>query len=158
MVLEEEISLIFGLTLVQIVEYVAMIGIAIAASSFIVTAYYSTKQSKVSSANLILELLKPWRSDKFKHLLDQISDPQIKKYDLKETEEFLNQFEDIATFSKDGTLSENHVIQFFGPNLKDIRDDDFIQNFIKKWVDKDPDFYFINLRKLIKELTDKRKI
>lgn len=110
------------------------------------------KQSKVSSANLILELLKPWRTKDLQKLLNDILEPTIKKYDEKNLELFLNQLEDIATFWKDGTLNEIHVKEYFGSNLKSVKDDKFIQDYIKKWVDKNSDYYFVNLRELIKKV------
>jgi len=155
MFLEAEISRFTGLFFMVIIEIVAGIGIGIATISLIVTAIHSKKQTKVSSASLILELLKPWRDNEdFKHLLSQISDPNTRDYDEKEIEEFLNHLEDIATLWKDGTLTENHIKEFFGSNLKSIRDDSFIQNYIKKWTDKNSDYYFVNLRKLIEKVND----
>jgi len=155
MFLEAEISRFTGLFFMEIIEIVAGIGISIATISLIVTAYQTHKHSKVTSASLILELLKPWRENEdFKHLLSQILDPNTKDYDEKEIEEFLNQLEDIATLWKDGTLTENHIKEFFGSNLKSVRDDNFIQNYIKKWKDKNSDYYFVNLRKLIEKVND----
>lgn len=159
--LEEQISPIFGLTLLELVEHIAAagIGIAIVSSIFamgalIVSAIQIKKQSKVSSANLILELVKPWRQKDFQKLLNEIANHDITKYDEGELEKLLNQLEDIATFWKDDTLSEIHVKEFFGSNLKTVRDDKFIQDFIKKWASKNSDYYFVNLRELIKKVKD----
>jgi len=110
------------------------------------------KQSKVSSANLILELLKPWRKEPFQKLLNEISDPNVTQYNEHELEKLLNQLEDIAIFWKDGTLSEKHVKEYFGSNFKGVRDDKFIQSYIKKWTDKNFDYYFVNLREVIKKV------
>ncbi len=151
--LEAEISRITGLLFVEIIEIVAAIGIVIATSSLIVTAHQTKKRSKVSSANLILELLKPWREEHVKKLLSEIADPSITQYDEKELSYLLNHFEDIAVFENDGTLSTNHVVEFFGADLKYIRDDKFIQNYIKKWVEKNPNYYFVNLNQLFKKIT-----
>ncbi len=133
---------------------VAIVSIIIAMGILIVNTIHIKKQSLISSANLILNLLKPWRTDDFKVFLAQIADPNITKYDENRLEEFLNQLEDIAIFWKDGTLSEVHVKEFFGANLKTVRDDKFIRNYIKTWADKNPDYYFVNLRELINKVKD----
>jgi len=139
--LEAEISGFTGLLFVEIVEIVAAIGID-----------KTNKQSKVSSANLILEILKPWRKDPFKKLLGEMIDAQVTQYDESRLEEFLNQLETIAIFWKDKTLSDNHVKEFFGANLKIVRDDAFIQKYMNKWITKNPDYYFVNLKELIKKV------
>jgi hypothetical protein len=162
--LEAEISLIFGLTLMELVELVAIatiisggaaaIGIMLSTTNIIKSRYENNHQKKVSSATLILDLLKPWREEDVPKLLNEIADPNIAKYDEEKLEKLLNHLEDIATFWKDGTLSETHVKEFFGSNLKSIRGDKFIQDYIKKWNDKNPNYYFVNLKKLIKKVED----
>ena len=117
----------------------------------IVNAIHIKKQSQISSANLILDLLKPWRTEGFKQFLGQLADPKVSHYDTNKLEEFLNQLEDIAIFWKDGTLSENHVKEFFGANLKTVHNDKFVQDYMKKWIDKNPDYYFVNLVSLLKK-------
>jgi len=141
---------------IQIIMQSDFWQILIAISSFIIAGITALalwiqihKQSKVSSANLILDLLKPWRTKSLQQLLSQISDPNITKYDENKLEKFLNQFEDIATFWKDKTLDGDHIKEFFGSNLKMIHDDEFIQKYIEKWAKKNQDYYFVNLRKLL---------
>lgn len=146
-----EISQFTGLNLVEAVEIAVIIGIGIAGISLIVTAFKSNKESKISSAHLILSLLEPWRKDEFKNAL---ADMHHGKHNPHKVEELLNQLEDIATFWKDHTLDDTHVKEFFGENLKFVRDDKFIQDYMKKWVDKNPDYYFVNLRKLIKKIDE----
>ena len=150
--IEAEISRLTGLFLVEVVEIAVSLGIGIATLSLVVTAYNTNKQNKVSSANLILEILKPWRKDPFKKLLGEMMDAQITQYDESQLEEFLNQLETIAIFWKDGTLTDNHVKEFFGVNLKIVRDDAFIQKYMNNWITKNPDYYFVNLKELIKKV------
>lgn len=160
MILETTLSPFFGLTLLELVEYAILIGIGIATTgimiamgTLILNLLQIKKQFKVSSANLILELNKPWRNNiDFKLFLAKISDPNVTEYDETKVEEFLNQLEDIAIFWKDKTLTENHVKEFFGANLKTTRDDKFIQLYMKKWTDKNSDYYFVNLVKLLKKV------
>lgn len=164
MVLEGEISPIFGLTLLELAELVtiativsgiaAAIGVILSTITIIRSRLENIHQNKVSSANLILELLEPWRKEEFQKFLAEVADPKITTYDEVKLEKFLNQLEDIATFWKDGTLTEIHVKEFFGSNLKNIQDDKFIQDYIKKWNDKNPKYYFVNLKKLIEKVKD----
>lgn len=139
---------------VLVVIGIATVSIMIAMGTLVVNSIQIKKQSQISSANLILELLQPWRKQSFKDFLKEIADPNTTQYDEDNLEEFLNQLEDIAIFWKDGTLSEVHVKEFFGTNLKTVRDDEFIQNYMKKWIDKNPDYYFVNLTNLIKKVEE----
>ena len=137
----------------------AGIGIAVVASiiamgSFAVSAIQTKRQSQVSSANLILQLLKPWGTMPIKQLMGQIMDPKIEQYDEYIVEEYLNHLETISVFWKDKTITENHTKEFFGANLKLISNDKFLNEFLKKWIEKNPDYYFINLRELIKKVDE----
>lgn len=159
--LEAEISTLFGLTLIELVEHVAIgaisiavTGLTIAIASLWVSSKQTANHSKISSANLILELLQPWRKDDFQQFLEQLHDPKITEYNEVKLEKFLNQLEDIAIFWKDKTLTEVHVKEFFGANLKTVRDDKFIQNYMKPWIEKNPDYYFVNLTKLIEKVKE----
>ncbi len=149
--LEAEISRFTGLVLVEAVEIATIVASVIAATGLIVTGIIYWKQNKVSSATLVSDLLKPWGKQKFKLFLNQLADPKITKYDEKELEEFLNQLEIIATFWKDGTLTGNHVKELFGANVKTVRTDKFIKDYMKYWVDKNPKYFFANLTKLVKK-------
>lgn len=128
------------------------IGAGILIATVLFLGLQLTKQSKVSSANLILKLLKPWRETEFKEFLVKIGNHSLTKGDETMLEEFLNQLESISIFWKDGTINENHIKEFFGTNIKAVRDDKFIQSYMKIWVDKKPDYYFVNLRELIKKV------
>ena len=150
------LSSILGFSLLELVEHVILIGIGIALiasiismTGLIINAIHIRKQSKVSSANLILNLLEPWRKNDFKNAL---SNMRKGNYNTDKVEEFLNQMEDIAIFWKDGTLTDNHVKEFFGENLKFIRDDEFIKKYMNTWTDKNPDYFFVNLTTLLKKI------
>lgn len=148
-------ELVDWVTIATIVSgFAAAIGIILSTTNIIKSRYENKHQEKVSSANLILDLLEPWRKADLQKLLNQIADPKITNYNEGELEKFLNQLEDIATFWKDGTLSEMHIKEFFGSNLKAVRDDKFIQEYIKKWNDKNPKYFFVNLIKLIEKVKD----
>lgn len=150
--LEAEISRLTGLMFVEIVEIAVIVASGIAAIGLIVTMFKSHKQSKTDSALLILELLNPWGMKDFKQLLSQMADPNITKYDETKLEEFLNRLEIIAVFWKDKTLTETHVKEFFGANIKTVRDDKFIQAYMKKWTDINPNHFFVNIIELTKKV------
>lgn len=158
------IEAIFGIDAATLTDWIAIstiasgiaaaLGIMFSTYTIIKSRYENKHQNKVSSANLILDLLTPWRKEDFQKFIDQINDPNITQYDEGKLEKFLNQLEDIATFWKDGTLTDEHVKEFFGANLKAVRDDQFIRAFLKKWNDKNPKYYFVNLLKLIEKVKD----
>jgi len=152
--LEAEISKHSGLFLVEAVEIAVIIASGIAALGLIVTMFRADKQSKIDSASLILELLQPWRKPDFQQLLHQMVDPKTTEYDESKLEQFLNHLESIAIFRKDKTLTENHVKEFFGENLKIVRDDKFIQAYMKKYIDKNPKYFFVNLTELIEKVEE----
>ena len=108
------------------------ISIIITTATFLVFTQFVGTQNRSLSANLILQLLKPWRTESLKPLLADMFNPNVTEYDENKLEEYLNQLEDIAIFWKDKTLTDNHVKEFFGANLKIVRDDKFIQNYMKR--------------------------
>ena len=132
----------------------AAIGIILSTISLVKSGLDTSHQNRVSSATLILDLVKPWREEKFKAFLEKVGNHSLTNGDEKQVEEFLNQLEIISIFWKDGTISENHIKEFFATNLKAARDDKFIQDFMKPWVDLRPDYYFVNLRELTKKVQE----
>ncbi len=151
-----EISPIFGLSLLELAEHAILIGIGIALTAsviamagLIINTIQTKRQTKVSSSNLILKLLEPWRKHEF---ITALSSMHNGKNDTKQVEKFVNQMEDIAIFWKDKTITDNHAKEFFGANLKFIRDDEFIKNYLKTWIEKNPKYYFVNLTKLLKKV------
>ena len=110
----------------------------------------SEKHTKIASAQLILRLKKPWHEPKFKAFLQKM---QNKSPDLNklEVEEFLNQMEDIAAFWKDGVLTDEHVKEMFGANLKGILENKFVRKELERWNKQKPDYTFVNLMKLLEK-------
>lgn len=147
-----ELSPLFGLTFMELVTIVAISTIisgAAATFALIVTAIKSTKDSKVSSANLIMRFLDTLREDRFKQLWRDIVNLKKKEYDPEILSPYLNTFEEIAVFTKEKTLDINHVIEFYGSHLKKIRDDEFIKKYIQEKSDKSEGFAFSKLNWLL---------
>lgn len=128
------------------------IGTGILLTTITVLWLQLNKQSKVSSATLVLELLKPWRTKETQELFQKINNKTITSADEQEIGYLLNQLEDIAVLEKDKTLDSIHVKEFFGTDLKSIRDNDVIKEYIESYAKLNPDYYFVNLRNLLKKV------
>ena len=154
--LETQLSPILGLILLGLVEFSTIIG-AFASFSIAVVIllvnYLQLKQKiKVDSATLILKFLKPWHVNKgFTDLIDEINSSKIIKYDTEKLRMLLDHFEDIAVLWADKTLDETQILEYFGPNLRQIRDDKFIQQYIKTEKETALKIYE-NLLELIKKV------
>lgn len=136
-----------------------VVGVSVASTLALATIAIFThfhrqgRQNKIDSGNLIMKLLVPWRTDtNFIKCLEFISDPSavIKKNDQLVLS-LLDQFEDIAIFWNDDTLSDNHIKEFFGTNLVNIRKNTSILNFIKEKNNEKPKYYYVNLLKLLEK-------
>ena len=170
-----EISPIFGLNLLELIEWIMIatpIAIIISAIVTGVFSYRSINQSKtqakqsreqidtqlklqnnIASAQLVWSILEYWREEKhdgFTNFLMRLHRSEIKEDD-RVIGVVLGIFEDIAIWWKEGTLTDNHVKEFFGNPLVDIRDNKIMQERITKSSKKNPDFIFVNLRALLEE-------
>ena len=153
--MEPQLSPIFDFVLLELIESVAIAGIIATAGLASVIFFVNTRNlnqaKKTDSANLILELLKPWRQDEFADIVSRLKDPKTKPCNEYEIMQFLNQMEDIAVFWKDKTLAESHVKEFFGDDIKIINENKSVEAYMKKWVDKNSNYYFVNIEKLVKK-------
>ncbi len=114
-------------------------AVLIGTVAFIVHWRQYKQQNKISSAQLALKLLGPWY-DRENIGLINLTDALSKNKPLKENKgnihAFLRMMEDIAIFRYDGTLTKNHVREFFGPNVKHCTHKD-IQAVLNEMVKKD---------------------
>ena len=60
-------------------------------------------------------------------------------------------FEDIAVLWRGGTLTDTHVKEFFGSNIRDIRKSKIMQERIEEESKHNPDFILVNLRALLRK-------
>ena len=122
-----------------VVELVAIIGIPIAVVSMIFSAKSlwdssknTEKQTKINSARLSLELIKRVRDKDFAKIVDDIFDKKSKNCNQITLERFLNHFDMMAKFHEENLIDIDHIKQIYGGLLQKIRDDEHIQEKIKK--------------------------
>ena len=159
MIMSTDISPIFGLSLIELIEWGAIIGaiIGVGASCIVAAAIRKGSkeqlalQEKVESTKLARELHSSWRNNaEFQDILAKINNRDITMYRAEEAYPFLNKFEDIATFWNDDILMDMHVRSLFGANLKTIRKDDHLKLYIIVAQQKNPRA-FIYLKKLLQK-------
>lgn len=110
------------------------------------------QQTKIDSAKISMDLLIPWRkNDTFTNFLEDISNSTIRPGNENMIRETLGQFENIAVLWKDGVLTENHVKEFFGANLKDIQANTVMMTYFYKIRNKNPNYFYVNLAELFKK-------
>lgn len=130
----------------------SFIALGIAAHSEWRRKQESKKHTKIASAQLILRLREPWHKPEFKQLLREIQRNTVIKNNEHGVEEFLNQMEDIAVFWKDGVLTDQHVKEMFGANLKNILNNEHIYRKLKKCNNENPQYTFVNLLALLEKV------
>lgn len=152
----EQISPLFKLTMLELTEIMSVAGviisIALIATVWITNYRQMDQRIRVDSANLVLKFLEPWHDKKnFVAFVERVLDPEVTQYDPGMLAMMLNQFEDMAVLWRDKTVRLNHIQEYFGPNLRAIRDDAFIQSHIAEAARKNPRAYS-NLRRLLERI------
>ena len=107
----------------------------------------------MDSAKLSLKILETWSENKhpkFTGFLDRLERSKVTKDD-PDINLFLDEFENIAVFRKDGTLTKTHVREFFSTNLKQIRDNPVILDYLNE-LEKNCSPLYANLRALLKTI------
>lgn len=136
-----------------IITLMAVFGPIIVVSIMLLIARGQKKQqNKINSATLATTMLDSWRKDaEFLKYLRWMSNKtaKITPENRMPIMKLLNRFEDIAVLWRDELLAENHVKEFFGSNIVDIRKNDSAMVFIKTINNEKPDYYFVNLIDLI---------
>ena len=178
-----EISPVFDVTLVEMVEISVFVGAAVGIGSSLIIACAIRKSNKallkqqektsfgmlrqqekasrdmleqqktINSAKLALHFLEYWKDAKhkgFQEFLKKLHQDKISKDDSASLV-ILTIFEDIAILWYEGTLTDNHVKEFFGNPLRDIRDSKIMQDRIKKESKSESDFILVHLRALLLE-------
>ena len=83
-------------------------------------------------------------------MVEEFNDPNVKDYNQGMLEAFLNTLEVVAAFWYAGPLNDTHTRSLFSANLKTIRKDDCIMDYIKKTQQKNPRTFFY-LRTLLRK-------
>ena len=163
-----EISPVFGLTLVGIMEWAAIA--AVVGSGLIALVIHrrnkellkqqkeaSSKQleqqRETNSAKLALTFLEYWKDQKYEELIDfieRLHRSEEKKGDQK-IPPVLNIFEDIAILWNGKLMTKIHVEQFFGNTLLAIRESEIMQEAITARSKNREKYVYVNLRKMLSE-------
>jgi len=124
----------------ELIEWVALASIASGTTAVICLIFSSynvwrtetqvSKQTKVNSAQLSLELIKRVREKDFADIVDQIFDGKSSTCDKITLERFLNHFDMIAKFQEDDLLDVKHITQIYGGLLRRIKEDTHIQTIL----------------------------
>ena len=158
-----EISPIFGLSLLSMIEWVAIaISSSVAITGFL--SWWNTHQSnnrmneqlesqnKIASANLIIKYLKHWEGlGLFGKMILKLENTDAKFTDKGDMDFMLATFEDIAVFWKDETLTETHIREFFGRDIVRIGANKSIMKHVNEYYQQDIAHNYNNLVKLIKK-------
>ena len=140
-----DISPIFGLPLVGMIEIATLIVAVAILVSASVTGYFSLenirqtktaieRQAKIDSARLSLELLESWsetKYPKFTAFVDRLYENNVREGD-PQIPQYLNELESIAILWEEGVITENHVKQFFVGDLKAIRACKPVADYLKE--------------------------
>ena len=150
-----DISPIFGLTLLDlmgILTVVAGVGSLIIAGAIIVVHIRQHGlQVKIASAHLSLKMLGfwTWSVDKgFAKFADKMHAGTVKEGE-NGIQQYLDILEEIATFWKEGTITYNHVKEFFKPELETIPKNEPVMLFLKE---KEKEGAYGNLGELLNQL------
>jgi hypothetical protein len=137
-------------TLYEVLTFVASTGILVVTAIALWKQIH--KQTKATSANLSLEMLKRMREEDFRDVVEKILQDQPEKCNRRDLDRLLNHFEYMALFEDDGTLDVTHIEHMYGAVLKKIKDNKFVQDIIQESVKKDPNYYYVHLRNLLKKI------
>lgn len=141
-----ELSPIFGLTLIGLVELISIIGLmGVFLTGFFLWLQYH-KQSKATSADISLRMIDTIRRDEFRSTINKIKDN--KNAEHTEIRRVLNHYEYLASFEKDGILDYEHVKHQHGGNLNMLRKSKMVMKVFEMERKEDPKFVYINLNNL----------
>ena len=149
----DTVIVLAGLPLIDFFTIVGSVGsLCVVGTILYVNHKQLSQKIKIDSATLIQIFVKPWRDNKeFTDFLDEIDNPKTNNYGTENIRMLLDHFEDIAVLWKDRTLKENHILEYFMHNLRQIKKDECIQKYIKKQREYDGKIYD-NLLELIKKV------
>ena len=146
------------MSLVGVIEFlVAIAGVAAGCGSFAVAwiiRQVNNRQHQIqinsASASLALRMREDWsvsRNPQFAKFIGLFHDSKVKAGDDR-IRQLLNIMETIAVFWKEGTITEKHVRELFGTDLRDIRKNKPVYDQLKE---KYEEGRYANLWKLVKK-------
>lgn len=151
-----EISPIFGLSLLELVEILDIIaafsaGIVAGAILFVHRRQHNL-QIKANSADLVTRIREDWsmsRNPDFAEFLKKLGNKSVEDGDQM-IPRFVRVLEKVAIFADEGTITENHVREFFGGNLRHVTGNKPVHEYLKNEWEK-PCPHFTKLQKLLEK-------
>jgi len=151
--LETALSPIFGMTLLGMIDLLALAGLLTASFTALYLYISAYKRGKTESAHLSLKLLEMGKNDdKIINALKKIGSSE--KIDDDEAHALLRYYEFIAEFWKDRVLSYDHVLHVHGKNLKEMYHHKDIKNIFEDSVNEQPTYNYLNLQSLFLKIND----
>ena len=122
-----DISPVFGMSLMVLIGTDTVV--ALVASGMVAVAIYIAnwrllkQQKKMDSAKLSAEKFEPWKKVKdpeFAAFADKMQAGKVDKGDHPMIRRFLDALEEVAILWNDDMITDKHVKEFFGPELRAI--------------------------------------
>ena len=129
------------------------IGASIAAN-VLVARYIQHKQTKVDAARFALEMQKRFIEPNFRNTVKFLkTGKEPTEWDKdQEIKKMMNYFEYMGMFETDGVLKWKYIDHVHGHVLKMLKVNPDSQKLLDEWVEKDPTFYFVHIRKMFDKI------
>ena len=153
-----EISPIFGLSLLGLVEHAVIWALIVSIVTLIVVGYDNHRRHKLqvksTSAQLALKLLEVWEGNNtFTKMIRKLEKAHAEFTDKDDRVHFvLTKFEDIAILKRDKLLTETHVQEFFGRDIVRIAANKSVMRILNEYHNEDTRHNYNNLKNLLKTL------
>lgn len=118
--------------------------------------YQIRKQTKVDSAKFTMDFFDKIQANNIStihHIRDRHKGDSTKPYDAQQIRMLLNQFEYMSKFWEDGLIKLNHITNMFGKTLRNIKNDEEINNIIIL-EQKYNKHAYTEIEKLLKQIKD----
>ena len=136
-------------------EIGVILGIIVGGLATLIAFQQHKSQRKTTSVNISMEMLKRFSDSDFRSTIQFLKSGIIPNDNWDRDRELLklmNHFEDMGLFEKDGVLEMNHIKQLHGHVLNLIKTNEHTKRLRKEWSDKDPDYYFVFLKRLLEKI------
>ena len=133
-----DISPIFGMSLLGLVEWIAIIPMIISIGVVLALMFIHRNQhglqQRLVSAQLSLKMLEYWdplKHEDFANFVELVSNSEVGEDDHY-IGNYLSIWEEIAVFCNEKTITNTHMREFFKPDLKAIHDNTVVCGYLKK--------------------------
>ena len=133
-----DISPIFGMSLLGLVELIAIIPMIISIGAVLALMFIHRNQhglqQRLVSAQLSLKMLEYWdplKHGDFANFVELVSNSEVGEDDHY-IGNYLSVWEEIAVLCNEGTITENHRKEFFEPDLQAIRDNTAVCSYLQE--------------------------